>query len=75
MRRIARILVVAAELGALGALVWKVRTRGSIALAGEESGQMAPELTGGSAWLGVEQPIRMADLRGQVVVLDFWTYG
>jgi thiol-disulfide isomerase/thioredoxin len=33
----------------------------------------APELTGGVAWLNTAGPIRMKDLRGKIVVLDFWT--
>ena len=34
----------------------------------------APEFPAGLEWLNVERPLRMADLRGKVVVLDFWTY-
>ena len=34
----------------------------------------APELDGGVAWLNTAGPIRMKDLRGKIVVLDFWTF-
>ena len=34
----------------------------------------APEFRGVDAWLNTDKPIRLADLRGQVVLLDFWTY-
>ncbi len=33
----------------------------------------APELTGRS-WLGTEQPLSLAGLRGRFVLLDFWTF-
>jgi hypothetical protein len=34
----------------------------------------APELEN-EVWLNVDAPLRLADLRGQVVALDMWTFG
>ena len=34
----------------------------------------APELDGGVAWLNTAGPIHLKDLRGKVVLLDFWTF-
>lgn len=33
----------------------------------------APELDGGDVWFNTASPIRLADLRGKIVLLDFWT--
>ena len=34
----------------------------------------APDLAGATAWLNVDRPLSIRDLRGQLVLLDFWTY-
>ncbi|HET6443085.1 MAG TPA: thioredoxin-like domain-containing protein [candidate division Zixibacteria bacterium] len=35
----------------------------------------APEFPEGLDWLNTSGPLKLADLRGKVVLLDFWTYG
>ena len=34
----------------------------------------APELEGGVGWLNTDRPLTLAELRGKIVLLDFWTY-
>lgn len=35
----------------------------------------APDFPADADWINASAPIRMADLRGKIVMLDFWTYG
>ena len=35
----------------------------------------APSLDGATDWLNVASPIALSQLRGKVVLIDFWTYG
>ncbi len=34
----------------------------------------APEFPPGLEWVNTDRPLTMAQLRGKLVVLDFWTY-
>ncbi|HYI16840.1 MAG TPA: hypothetical protein VEX37_15690 [Thermomicrobiales bacterium] len=34
----------------------------------------APEFPVGAEWFNVERALTMRDLRGKLVLLDFWTY-
>ena len=34
----------------------------------------APEFPSGLDWINTDHPLELADLRGKIVILDFWTY-
>ena len=34
----------------------------------------APELDGGTDWLNTDKPVYIKNLKGKIVLLDFWTY-
>lgn len=35
----------------------------------------APEFPDGLDWINTDRPLKLADLKGKIVLLDFWTYG
>ncbi len=35
----------------------------------------APEFPVGLGWLNTDGPVSLQDLRGRIVILDFWTFG
>jgi len=41
----------------------------------EYDGTRAPEFPSGLAWFNTVKPISIKELRGKIVLLDFWTYG
>lgn len=34
----------------------------------------APEFPADLDWINIGRPLSLADLRGKIVILDFWTY-
>ena len=57
----------------LGMLLVIIIPRGEI-MAQPQAAVRAPEFPEGMQWLNTDKPLRLADLRGKVVLLDFWTY-
>jgi hypothetical protein len=35
----------------------------------------APDFPPGLEWFNTDRPLTLKDLRGKLVILDFWTYG
>ena len=35
----------------------------------------APDFPDGLEWVNTDRPVSLRDLRGKIVILEFWTYG
>src|ERR1700722_8947285 len=59
---------------ALAALICVVETPRARAADEPAAAPRAADFTAADGWLNTEKPISIKDLKGQVVILDFWTY-
>ena len=50
------------------------RTIGWMALRSYAGTVRAPEFPQGLDWINVVRPLRIADLRGRLAIIDFWTF-
>ena len=50
-------------------------TAASSSLPAVDQRKAAPALDGATSWLDVDHPLTLAELKGRVVVVDFWTSG
>jgi thiol-disulfide isomerase/thioredoxin len=76
VRGVLVLALAAALVGAPGALP-VVSSTGSVAhfaAAQTASRVPAPSLEGAVEWINTDGPVRLEDLRGKVVLMDFWTY-
>lgn len=68
-------VILIAGLGFLGhSGLWYVLLGQKGGLMAQEERVRAPELEGGIEWLNTDTPLSLAELRGKIVLLDFWTY-
>ena len=51
------------------------RRRNGASMSTSETREPGPEFQDGLDWIDVERPLTLRDLRGKLVLLDFWTYG
>ncbi len=73
--KLTSILCGAAVAVAVGAAAWFALSPRPQAQAGAAARrpEKAPDFDGGTGWLNTAGPIKMKDLKGKIVILDFWT--
>lgn len=52
---------------------WDNRPPSLLAAIAAQERPVAPSLEGGVAWINTEKPLQLEDLKGRIVLLDFWT--
>ncbi|MCX8036315.1 MAG: thioredoxin-like domain-containing protein [Candidatus Sumerlaeia bacterium] len=68
-------LTLLATVGWFGAQSYIVDLRKGLPMQSDYRGNVnAPDFPDGLEWLNTARPLRLRDLRGKIVLLDFWTY-
>jgi hypothetical protein len=66
------IVAIALLAAAVGIAISRLETPSAHAAQGVQL-KDAPDFTAGAEWINTDNPIKLADLRGRIVLLDFWT--
>jgi len=73
-----RLLIIGAPVALLVAYLFMPRPQapaGPVFFTQDGKSQQAPELDGGAGWVNTDKPVSIhKDLKGKIVVLDFWTF-
>ena len=75
MRPLAYGMMLALVLWVSLSAVQRWRAYGDVGPQPHAAADLAPEFPAGLQWLNTERPLTLRELRGKVVLLDFWTYG
>lgn len=67
-------MINAARMGSWAAVSLLTAVMAVPASGAPQQARKAPELEGGIGWFNTQKPVTMAQLRGKIVLLDFWTY-
>src|SRR3569623_934250 len=54
-------------------VLWQPTAPPLVAAAAQDSSEGAPDFDGGTGWYNTARPIKIKDLKGKIVIIDFWT--
>jgi hypothetical protein len=72
---VAALLLAAVPAGILAVGACRATAKTPVSAAAAKQNPMAPEFPGGLEWLNTDRPLSLKELKGKIVLLDFWTFG